>query len=108
MSRLEPLPGYEVLARIMDEALEQAQSGKGHARHADATQTWFEQPMLTIARGLAELGPGFPAGQVAKKMHEAMRLPPEARRRELLGVMNYVASLARLADEEADRDSVRR
>ncbi len=97
MSRLEPRPGYEVLARILDDALEQAQTGKGAKRHAEPGQEWTEQVWHQIS---CELGHGFPAGQVAKKLAEAWRLPMPQRRWELLGVINYAAHLVELSDEE--------
>lgn len=94
--RLAAKPGYETLARILDDALDQAQSGKGHERHGEDGQLWEEQVMFQIAD---ELGPGFNAGQFAKKMAESMRLAPEARRRELLGAVVYAASLVKLFEE---------
>ncbi|MGH2959481.1 MAG: hypothetical protein ACRDKE_07730 [Solirubrobacterales bacterium] len=102
--RLAIRPGYEPLAQILDDALEQAQTGKGHERHAEDGQPWLEQPVFDIPRALEEFGPGVSAGQFAKKMHEAWRLPHPARRREILGAINSLAALVRLADEEADRD----
>lgn len=99
--RLEPRSGYEALARVLDEALEQAQSGKGHERHADAGQAWTDQPIFQIPEALGPRGPGFNAGQYAKKLDECWRLPPDARRRELLGAVVYAASLVLLGDERS-------
>lgn len=94
---LEIRPGYEGLGRaaqdaldlatsklalLAQEALNQAQYGKGHLRHGDDGTSWSKQAMAQI---LAELGPGYSAGQYAKKMAEAMRLEPAPRRTELLG-----------------------
>lgn len=98
--RLPPKPGYEALAQVFDEMLEQAQTGKGHVRHGDDGVPWTEQPIFEIPRALGPLGAGFIAGQIAKKLAEAWRLPPDRRHAELLGIGNYVAALVLLAGEE--------
>jgi len=95
--RLPVRLGYDELAAILDDALAQAQSGKGHDRHASG-EPWIEQTIFQIPRSLEEVGAGFNAGQYAKKMHEAMRLPHAKRREEFLGAIVYAASLVRLYD----------
>ncbi len=90
---------YKQLELVLLEALEQAQHGKGHERHSSG-EPWIEQPIFQIPRSLGPRGPGFNAGQYAKKLDETWRLPPEQRRRELLGAVVYAASLVLLADED--------
>jgi hypothetical protein len=65
-------------------AQEQALGGKGQERHGGVDNgDW-----LLIAK---VYGKAFLYGQAYKKMLEAPRLAPEARRRELLGAMVYIA-----------------
>jgi imidazoleglycerol phosphate dehydratase HisB len=79
--------GYESLARVLQEAYEQAASGKGAERHGQALP-FDEQPM----QKLIELyGTGFALGQAGKKMQEAQRMRKEPAVRELLGAINYIA-----------------
>lgn len=90
MRSIENVPeGYACLARVLDEALEQASVGKGHERHAQA-RLFLEQPMQQL---ISLYGPGFALGQAGKKMQEAQRLSPEARRKELLGAIVYIAGV---------------
>jgi hypothetical protein len=89
--------GYQVLAEVLDHALEQAQAGKGHARHGDDGVPLTEQPMFSISKAL---GAGHLAGQCAKKLAEAMRLESEARRRELLGAVVSIAGMVVHFDRE--------
>lgn len=88
-------PGYECLAEVLHEALDQAQNGKGHERHADG-RTFKGQPILVLQR---MYGVGFAAGQAAKKVEEAQRLPYEQARKEILGAINYLAAMAIRLDE---------
>lgn len=82
--------GYESLASILCEVMHQAAIGKGAQRHADSNP--FErQPTLGYARKY-----NSPVGllcQIMKKLDEYDRLDGVARRRELIGVMVYVAML---------------
>jgi hypothetical protein len=89
--------GYEALATAAQDALEQAQRGKGHLRHGDDETPWTRQVVFQVQ---GELGPAFSAGQYAKKMAESMRLEPGARRRELLGAAVYALSLVVYFDGE--------
>lgn len=88
MSRVVVKPGYEVLASILDEALEQAQSGKGLERHA-CGEPFEQQTICEVAR---RVGMGYPLGQATKKTYESERLEPEAAVRELLGAINYLVA----------------
>lgn len=84
---------YETLFGTLMDAFLQAASGKGRERHAGG-QPWLAQPIFAIGD---LFGPGFNAGQVAKKLHEAIQMAErgnkEAARREALGAIIYAASL---------------
>ncbi len=80
--------GYEALAAVLAEALDQAAAGKGRERHAQGETPFDRQPICEIAR---MVGPGFNVGQAMKKGQEAMRLPPGRDVAELLGAINYFA-----------------
>lgn len=88
-----PVPdGYETLASVLQDAIDQAANGKGRDRHADE-HPFDSQPILreTMAVGL-----GFPAGQARKKILEAVRCSqdhPERAIADLLGAINYTAAL---------------
>jgi hypothetical protein len=86
---VDVVAGYEPLAAVLAEALEQAQSGKGKERHAN-DKPFARQPILEIGR---MVGPGYQIGQAVKKGQEAMRLPTTERQvAELLGAINYLAA----------------
>ena len=84
---LTRVAGYEALESVLARAYEQAASGKGAERHAQA-QPFDEQPMQKL---IALYGPGFALGQAGKKSQEAMRMDTPAAVRELLGAINYLA-----------------
>lgn len=94
-------PGYEPLAGVLQEALDQAQHGKGKDRHAvtqGVARPFDRQPILEIGR---MAGPGFDVGQAMKKAHEACELPPDRAVAELLGAINYLAAAVMLIRERA-------
>jgi hypothetical protein len=80
-------PGYDSLAVVLKRAFDQASSGKGRERHANALP-FDQQPMQTIA---GQYGVGFLLGQAAKKAQESQALPPGRDVAELLGAINYLA-----------------
>lgn len=80
--------GYYPLFAVLNDALNQAQIGKGAERHADG-QPFTEQPVLSITRAV---GLGFPLGQAMKKIQECQRMDADAAKRELLGAINYLAA----------------
>lgn len=83
-------PGYEQLAAVLQAAFDQAAAGKGAERHANGLP-FHEQRMQTISTLLdSDAGMAF---QVCKKVTEGMGLPHEARERELLGAINYIAGM---------------
>lgn len=96
----KPFPGegYERLFEVFREAHDQAAYGKGSVRHANSLP-FHEQRMQTISRSL-----GSPLGmayQVEKKMKEGLQMEdPDARRRELLGALNYLAGVVIFLDDQ--------
>lgn len=83
--------GYEALAAILDEALEQASAGKGRERHANGLP-FHHQPIITEA---LSVGLGFTAGQARKKILEAINCHdrhPARAEADLLGAINYTAA----------------
>lgn len=91
--RLAPVAGlddaYTSLRRVLDAAYDQAATGKGAERHANA-RSFESQPMQSISDLLGDNhGLLF---QAVKKIQESTRLPHYRRReRELLGAINYIA-----------------
>jgi hypothetical protein len=81
--------GYKPLAEILQEALNQAQHGKGKRCHANS-KPFLDQPIMTGAR---ECGAGGMAFQSRKKILEALNCKDDERAIEdLLGAINYVAA----------------
>ena len=97
-------PGYESLAKVLQEAYDQAARGKGAERHANDLP-FDQQPMQQIAR---RRGLGFLLGQVDKKTEEAQgmleRGDRAAWRREILGAINYLAGALVFTSEPSARD----
>lgn len=91
--RLAPVAGlddaYSSLRRVLDAAYDQAATGKGAERHANA-RSFESQPMQSISDLLGDNhGLLF---QAVKKIQESTRLPHyRLRERELLGAINYIA-----------------
>ncbi|NBK25973.1 MAG: hypothetical protein EOM68_28650 [Spirochaetia bacterium] len=90
--------GYEPLAKVLQLALDQAQSGKGVERHGNG-KAFVEQPIMEIGR---MVGTGYNLGQSMKKAQESMRLPKVRAQAELLGAINYLAAAYLLLEELAD------
>ena len=97
-------PGYEYLCHILKLALEQAQHGKGNARHASNGEAFLWQPILEITR---RVGTGYPLGQAVKKVYESQRLSLEGAEAELLGAINYIAAALIYLQERADKGAGR-
>ncbi len=93
-------PEYAPLAAILQEAYDQAATGKGKERHARGLP-FLDQPILEIGR---MCGPGFDTGQSIKKQQEAMGMLMRGERdaaiRELLGAINYTAAAILLIREQ--------
>lgn len=92
--------GYEALAGILQEAHDQAASGKGKERHANA-RPFMQQPILEIGR---MCGLGYPTGQAQKKTQEAVGMFNRGEHKraeaELLGAINYLAAAILLIREQ--------
>ena len=82
-------PGYDSLYLVLQEALDQAQIGKGVERHAEDGEPFDKQLICAITR---RVGLGFPLGQAIKKAIESTRLGGEAGAQELLGAINYLSA----------------
>lgn len=82
---------YATLRAVLDDAFAQAASGKGRERHARGNP-FEDQHMQTISKLLdTDRGMAF---QAIKKLTEGLDLPdPEARKKELLGAINYIAGI---------------
>lgn len=87
--RLKVEPGYEVLASILDEALAQAQSGKGRERHAGKDESFHDQQIVQLGEWMGSTQ--FNIGQVCKKALESTRLDDAKAIHELRGTINYAA-----------------
>lgn len=97
--------GYEPLADVLQEALDQAQRGKGAKCHANGLP-FLEQPIMVEGRSV---GAGFLAGQVRKKVLEAKNCEDDDRAIEdLLGAINYVGALILLRREKTALDHLPR
>ena len=97
--------GYESLARVLDEALEQAQRGKGAVRHASPGDAFVDQPIVLICELLGAGGISFALGQAVKKTLESTRLFEAHARAELLGAINYLAAAVLLIDRRQGREA---
>lgn len=84
---------YTSLRNVLDAAFAQAATGKGAKRHANG-EDWTKQPIFTIAQ---QVGDGFNAGQVIKKVQEAQQMAARGEfqraQHEVLGAIVYAASL---------------
>ncbi|WP_052699114.1 hypothetical protein [Hyphomicrobium sp. 99] len=91
---------YDSLVRVLADAHAQASRGKGKERHANG-RPFDRQPIMELGR---MYGPGFAAGQAAKKAQEAMGMVARGHRNaavfELLGSINYLAACVMLIREQ--------
>lgn len=96
--------GYEDLERILTLAYEQSAKGKGKERHSTGPmgfKSWDRQPILEISR---MVGPGYAAGQIQKKVQEAVTMAGnieklDAAMHEALGAIVYGAALYKIFEE---------
>ncbi|MFG0318104.1 MAG: hypothetical protein ACF8XB_12580 [Planctomycetota bacterium JB042] len=91
-------PTFDALQWVFARAFTQANSGKGRERHGGDSEL-HEQPWFAIAR--AE-GRGFLTGQAMKKIVESKRLEGDARSREMLGAIVYLALCVLLDEGEGE------
>jgi hypothetical protein len=88
--------GYEPLANVLIQALNQSQFGKGKQCHAN-NLPFLQQPIMTRAR---EVGEGGLAFQSMKKILEAFNCRERSRAVEdMLGAIVYVAAQVLLRKE---------
>lgn len=80
---------YDRLVVILNDALEQASTGKGHERH-DTGDAFEEQPIVKVQKWLGTNH--FSIGQAVKKAIESTRLDADAAKREILGAIVYLAA----------------
>jgi len=89
-------PGYDALSRELQAAFTQSSEGKGKVRHANG-RPFDRQPIMELGR---LYGPGFAAGQAAKKTQEALgmlsRGEKDAALAEVHGAIVYLAATAAL------------
>lgn len=75
------------LQKVFDEVIEQVSKGKGEERHGNGRE-FMQQPWKDLCD---TYGVGFAFGQAAKKLSESQGMTGEARKRELLGAIAYLA-----------------
>lgn len=93
-------PNYQRLRGVLAQALHQAQSGKGAERHANGLP--FEKQRMQIISHLLNSERGM-AFQACKKVAEGIDLPThEARVKELLGAINYIAGIVIFLEDRED------
>ena len=101
LSAASQVEGYTPLELVLCAAYHQASGGKGKERHA-ADDPFTDQPIMSIGRLLKS--PDGEAYQAIKKCREGLMMHrrgnSEACIKELLGAINYLASVALLVAEE--------
>lgn len=96
---------YQLIRDVLDQALEQASTGKGEERHGKGLD-FGDQPMLSISAMLNS--PDGMAYQAVKKVIESRGLSTtNAKVAELLGAINYIAGMVIYYQDEARRDGER-
>lgn len=100
---MKTVPGYEILADVLQDALDQAQSGKGKDRHAKNHEPFDEQQIMEIARRQGNIsGQAF---QAHKKLYEAEGMFARGEyaraRHEILGAIVYASAMVLVIDENA-------
>lgn len=81
--------GYHPLFRVLIDALNQSQNGKGSERHGQG-MPFDSQPIMTIPRlQNSDIGLMY---QAIKKLQESQRMDKAAAIKERLGAINYIAA----------------
>jgi hypothetical protein len=106
-ARLAAAPGYEALASVLDQALLQAQAGKGVERHAGRGERFEEQQIVQLGEWMGG-STAFAIGQACKKALESTRfdVAPERAIAELLGAINYLAAAVLVIRRRAHQEAV--
>lgn len=89
----------EDLKTVLDRAHAQAATGKGNNRHANGEDQFIDQ---LIGKIPSMVGLGFNRGQAIKKIVESQRLQKDHAINELLGAINYIASVILVLESEKD------
>lgn len=93
-------PGYEHLARILEDAYNQSAFGKGKIRHANG-RSFDQQPIMHIARMSGLAGHIY---QVMKKSQEAQSMADRGEKdkaiQEMYGAIIYSAAAILLLEEQ--------
>jgi len=82
--------GYESLAKVFNDAVDQAAKGKGVERHGKEGQSFEDQPILMIPKAIGSNHSCI--GQAVKKSLESTRFEPTKAIHELLGAINYLGA----------------
>lgn len=99
-TRLQPALGYEQLAKVLDDALAQAQAGKGKERHAGEGEAFHDQQIVQLCEWMGSTqGDVF---QAAKKAIESTRLPTDRAIHELHGAIVYLAAAVIVLERRRD------
>jgi hypothetical protein len=100
-SRVTVDPEYAALARVLDDALRDAQSGKGKERHAKHGESFEDQQIVQLGEWMDSTA--FAIGQACKKSIESTRLPTERAKAELRGAINYLAAAILVLERKEGR-----
>lgn len=95
------MDNYKSLRDAMNNAVAQAEFGKGKDRHA-CDEPFEDQVICEVARRLAQSPVAGPLQQVVKKCYESARLPKDKAIAELYGAINYAAAAIILLKEMPD------
>ena len=94
--------GYERLAKVLQDAHDQAARGKGADRHAKDLP--FDKQRMQAISHLIDSPDGM-AYQVCKKVVEGLGLPTLDRQKaELLGAINYLAGIVIFLEDKGATD----
>ena len=101
---MQAKPGYEALENILQDALNQAQSGKGKDRHAGQNEPFLDQQIMEMSRRQRNIS--GPAYQAHKKLYEAEgmfgRSEYSAAKQEILGAIVYASAMVAKIDESVE------
>lgn len=87
---------YGALRRVLEEAVAQAETGKGKERHAGKDEAFEDQQIVQLCEWMgSNHGDIF---QACKKAIESTRLPKDRARHELLGAINFLAAAVIVLD----------
>lgn len=79
---------YKLLEDVLEQALQQASTGKGKVRHATNNEAFEDQIIMWIEKNIKS----FQLGQAVKKIHESQNLAPYEAVNELLGAIVFISA----------------